>query len=446
VTLRRILPFSLACLACLACLTVATPPGRAATGTAATGTAGTAAPTAGGGRLAIFQAAGPGAPPADLLAAIDAAVRRAMVLALPAEGWTTYMAGPAAPGCTGRCAVARAAEYGADLGLAVRVGDAQDARTVTLTVYAAPEGRIRAEREVAASHQEVLADLAGRAAGEIAAALQGAAPVRTATALRDPAADAAAGQAQLARLRAVAGPNSVGMTFHLVEPGQPFREPPADQAYIQARPLPAPAAPFLLATTEVTRGQWEAVMGEPAPGPDRPDTAPVTHVSWLDAVRYCNALSACEGLVPAYDLLDGTASWRADADGYRLPTDAEWEYACRAGSLTMFSHGGRSRDLDRAAWYARNSGGRPRPVAGKEPNAWGFFDMHGNVWEWIWDAYATLPDLSPDNVESPGVGPDRTFRGGSWYTGAVACRTTNFCRGDPVFRSQDLGFRIARSP
>ena len=112
----------------------------------------------------------------------------------------------------------------------------------------------------------------------------------------------------------------------------------------------------------------------------------------------------------------------------------------------MFSSGGRSADLERVAWYDRNSGGRTRDVGGRRPNGWGFHDMHGNVWEWIWDPYASLPDLSPDNVESPGIGPDRTIRGGSWYTDAKACRTTNFCRIDPGFANKDLGLRLARTP
>jgi formylglycine-generating enzyme required for sulfatase activity len=397
-------------------------------------------------RIAVFQAAGPGMPPPELLADIDAAVRRSLVLTLPAEGWTTLMAGPTAPGCTGRCAVARAAEYGAQFGFAVRVDEGPEQHEVELTVHAAPDGRIVARREARSAHRSVLAELAGRAAAEVAKALTGSAPARTQQPLSDGAADAQAQRRRLDRMRAAAGANSVGMQLLLIEPGRPFRDPPPGQTYVQARPLPDPRAPFLLATTEVTRGQWQDVMGEPPPGGQGDDDAPVTHVTWLAAVEFCNALSACEGLEPAYTLQGGSAIWHRDASGYRLPTDAEWEYACRAGSLTMFSGGGRLRDLDRSGWFRENSDGRPRRVARKEPNAWGLHDMHGNVWEWIWDLYADLPDLSPDNVESPGHGPDRTFRGGSWYTGPIACRTTNFCRSDPAFASQDLGFRIARSP
>ncbi len=409
-------------------------------------TPGTASATDAARRLAVFQAAGPGDPEPSLLAAIDAAVRRSVVLGLPAEGWTTLMAGPAAPGCTGRCAVARAAEYGARLGLAVRVAWQGEENLLRLRVYAAPEGVVLAERAAAAREPQVLVDLAGIVADDLARALTGEAPARVTEPRRDPDADRVAAAEALTALRALAGRNTVGMQLHLVEPGRPFHEPPPDQAYIQARPLPEPAMPYLLATTEVTRAQWEVVMAERAPGPPAAADTPVVGVNWMDAVRFCNALSRCEGLEPAYDIGRGTATWRADADGYRLPTDAEWEYACRAGSLTMFTTGGRSDDLARTAWYARNSDGRPREVGGKQANAWGFFDMHGNVWEWIWDAYATLPDLSPDNVESPGLGPDRTIRGGSWYTGPIACRTTNFCRIDPVFRSQDLGLRVARTP
>jgi formylglycine-generating enzyme len=394
-------------------------------------------------RLAVFETAGPGAPPAEVRAAFDAAIRRPLLLELPPERFTTLMGGPRAPGCTGRCAVLRAAEYGADLALAVLLTPTEAGQRLDLTIYTAPAGAVLAARRAESRHLSVLVDLAGQAAADLATALRRAGPIH-APVFRDAAGDSLADRGRLAELRRLAGTSSLGITMLLVEPGRPFQEPPPDQRYIQARSMPAPAEPYLLAATEVTQAQWEAVMGE-NPSAFRGPRRPVEQVSWLDAVRFCNALSEREGLTPVYTLLPGSATWDPRADGYRLPTDAEWEYACRAGSLTMFAAGGRVRDLERTAWFGGNARGRTRDVATRQANAWGFFDLHGNVWEWVWDLYANLPDLSPTNVESPGLGPDRTIRGGSWYTGPAACRTTNFCRIDPVFRSNDLGFRVARS-
>jgi sulfatase modifying factor 1 len=396
------------------------------------------------GRVAVFEAAGPGAPPDSILTRVDAAVRRHLVLALPADGWSTLMAGPVAPGCTGRCAVDRAAEYGADLGLAVRVDLAAEPPEVALTVYGAPGGDVVAARTAVSRWPGVLVALAGRAAAEVAAVLSRRdGPVRAT--LADAAADSAAAAAERTRLRDSAGRNSAGMDLLLVEPGRPFIAAPEGQAYVQARPLPAPPRAYLLAATEVTRAQWRQVMGEER-GDGGGDRRPVDSVTWLDAVAFCNRLSELEGRRPAYRINGGAATWDHSADGYRLPTDAEWEYACRAGTLTMFHGGGRIKDLERVAWFDRNSGGRTRDVGRRKPNAWGLYDMHGNVWEWVWDLYDTLPDFSPDNVESPGVGPDRTIRGGSWYSDPATCRTTNFCRIDPGFASNDLGFRVARTP
>jgi len=396
-------------------------------------------------RLAVFAPAGPDAPDVEVLASIDRAVRRGLVLALPGERYVTLMADAAAPGCTGRCAVERAAEYGASLGLAVRVDLTGEPLTLTLTVYAAPDGVVLARRRADAGYVEVLAQLAERAAHDVAAVLMGEQPVRVPDSLTDPAAEARLAAERRSQLEAVAGPNSLDMNMILVEPGRPFIEAAEGQSYIQARPLPAPGAPYLLAATEVTQAQWAEVMGT-EPSEFRGDRRPVERVTWLDAVKFCNRLSEREGLAPVYDLQPGAAIRRPAADGYRLPSDAEWEYACRAGTLTMFAAGGRRDDLKRVAWFADNAGGRTRDVAKRQANAWGFHDMHGNVWEWVEDLYGTLPDLSPENIESPGLGPDRTMRGGSWYTGALECRTTNFCRIDPGFRCSDLGFRVARIP
>lgn len=156
---------------------------------------------------------------------------------------------------------------------------------------------------------------------------------------------------------------------------------------------------------------------EDAAGP----RTPVTEVSWLDAVRFCNLLSRTEGLQPCYsggddpDALDVACDW--DAGGYRLPSEAEWEYACRAGSS-----GVRYGELDDIGWHRANSGDGARDVATRAPNAWGLYDTIGNVWEWCWDVY------------DPAVyGPYRVFRGGGGTTtpGAAgrraAARATRPC-------------------
>ncbi len=154
-------------------------------------------------------------------------------------------------------------------------------------------------------------------------------------------------------------------------------------------------------------------------------------VSWTDAVAFCNQLSVTQGLTAAYVIdhdIPG-ASLVAEADGYRLPSEAEWVHACRAG--TSDPRYGRLEDI---AWFTDNSGGRPRPVGCKQPNAWGLYDMLGNVWEWCFDLY------------DPQVyGAYRVFRGGGWADRERGCLATNRRRSHPTFRIDDLGFRLCRS-
>jgi formylglycine-generating enzyme required for sulfatase activity len=192
---------------------------------------------------------------------------------------------------------------------------------------------------------------------------------------------------------------------------------------------------FRLAPYPVTRELYRAVRGE-APASSAGPRTPVTEVSWKEAVRFCNLLSQATGLQPCYSMGDNPDDPDAqdvlldgEADGYRLPSEAEWEYACRAGTS-----GVRYGELDEIAWYRGNSGGEVHDVATKAPNAWGLYDMIGNVWEWCWDVYD--PEV---------YGPYRVFRGGGGYDPPRGCRASCRRKSHPTFRVDDLGFRLARS-
>ncbi|WP_405654320.1 formylglycine-generating enzyme family protein [Streptomyces sp. NBC_00019] len=185
-----------------------------------------------------------------------------------------------------------------------------------------------------------------------------------------------------------------------------------------------------LAAHPVTQALYEQVTGLRPTAADG-ERLPVEGVSWWDAVGFCNALSEREGLKPAYRLASGGdhVDWDASADGYRLPTEAEWEHACRAGTT-----GPRYGPLDDIAWYRGNSDERIREVGGKRPNAWGLHDTLGNVWEWCWDVY-----------DAEVYGSYRVLRGGGWFDEHWSCRASVRRRSHPTFRVDDVGFRVARS-
>ena len=155
------------------------------------------------------------------------------------------------------------------------------------------------------------------------------------------------------------------------------------------------------------------------------------NVSWNDATAFCNRLSRESGLNEAYSFCDGGATIRCDfaSNGYRLPTEAEWQYACKAGT-TGYQYG----EIDKIAWYHANSGDVIHEVGKKEPNAWGLYDMLGNVWEWCWDIY-----------DEEVYGTYRVFRGGSWAEPDRGCGASCRRRSHPTFSIDDLGFRLARS-
>jgi formylglycine-generating enzyme required for sulfatase activity len=205
---------------------------------------------------------------------------------------------------------------------------------------------------------------------------------------------------------------------------------------------------FEMSETEVTQAQYQAVMGRnPSYYSDERDAShlPVERVSWFDAVEYCNALSKREGLTPCYQLMGQTVMWpRApDCRGYRLPTEAEWEYAARTGGPIEYAG---SNDAKEVAWIDSNSGNRPHRVGTKKANAWGLHDMSGNVREWVWDWYVEysvhVPTADPSG---PSAGDLRVLRGGSFFDGAVDARVASRSANAPTYRGNHVGFRLARS-
>ncbi|BDM69778.1 hypothetical protein HEK616_32650 [Streptomyces nigrescens] len=189
-------------------------------------------------------------------------------------------------------------------------------------------------------------------------------------------------------------------------------------------------APCQLARYPVTQDVYAQVTGQ-HPSSAQGDQLPVESVSWWDAIRFCNALSQRDGFTPAYRFRaeSDDVAWDASADGYRLPTEAEWEYACRAGTA-----GPRFGPLDEVAWHRGNSDERIHAVGGKRPNPWGVHDMLGNVWEWCWDIY-----------DAEVYGCYRVLRGGGWFDEHWSCRASVRRRSHPTFRVDDVGFRLARS-
>ncbi|MEB3237177.1 MAG: formylglycine-generating enzyme family protein [Candidatus Sericytochromatia bacterium] len=217
---------------------------------------------------------------------------------------------------------------------------------------------------------------------------------------------------------------------------------------------------FWMQSTEVTQGQWRALMGNNPSRFTGADNRPVERVSWYDAVAYANALSAKDGLANAYDLsscsgtpgtgnygcsnVTLTASTPYATTGWRLATEAEWEYAYRAGSTTPWYFGSDSNLLGTYMWFSSNSVYRTWPVGQKQPNAWGLYDMAGNVWEWCQDWYGSYPGTVTDPT-GPTSGSNRVRRGGSWDNDASRARAASRDPYRPDVRSLGIGFRLARS-
>ena len=246
--------------------------------------------------------------------------------------------------------------------------------------------------------------------------------------------------------------NSIGMKLTLIPPGEFMMGSPESEEGRQDREGPQHGVritrPFYLGVHPVTQSQWESVMGNNpssfSEGGGRSDRVsglstgdfPVESVSWEDAQEFIGRLNE-----------------RSEETGrvYRLPTEAEWEYACRGGTTTRYYFGDDEADLDEYGWYLGNTGGwlegRTYPVGQKRANSWGLYDMHGNVREWCFDwfsgdYYANSPLEDPTGPES---GSLRVDRGGCWGLTAGSCRSADRSRSGPGSRIGSLGFRVAFS-
>ena len=209
---------------------------------------------------------------------------------------------------------------------------------------------------------------------------------------------------------------------------------------------------FYMSKYEVTQKQYQAVMGN-NPSHFKGENLPVERVTWYNAVAFCNALSQQEGKTPCYTINGTNVSCNWDANGYRLPTEAEWEYAAKAGTSTDFYNGSLTNtnctpidaNLDNIAWYCGNANGTTHPVGQKQANAFGLYDMTGNVCEWCWDwwsnSYSSTTVIDPTGAST---GSYRVYRGGSWYGNADQCRSTYREYRTPSFNYDYIGFRIVR--
>jgi len=228
---------------------------------------------------------------------------------------------------------------------------------------------------------------------------------------------------------------------------------------------------FYMGKYIVTQEQYLAVMGvnpssfhegdgrEPVSG-EIQKKRPVNMVSWYDAIVFCNKLSIMSKLTPAYSIngsvnpadwgkvpTSRNAAWNAvqivaDSNGYRLPTGAQWEYACRAGTTTAYNTG--AAISDNTGWYNVNSNAMTRQVGLKPANAWGLYDMHGNLWEWSWDWFGANSAEAKTDPMGASSGSARVIRGGSWGSPAEGLRSAGRFYSDPAYRGDGLGFRLVR--
>ena len=214
---------------------------------------------------------------------------------------------------------------------------------------------------------------------------------------------------------------------------------------------------FYMGKYIVTQAEYERIMGSnPSRFKQEDAVMPIENVSWFNAIEFCNKLSENEGLSPAYTITgtgnERTVTWNRNSNGYRLPTEAEWEYACRAGTTTTFNTGSNittnQANYDGKSPYNNNAAGvyirKTTPVGSFPANAWGLYDMHGNVWEWCWDWYGNYTAGAQTNPIGPASGTYRVLRGGSWFDGGRNLRSAARFNYYPGNRNYFFSFRVVK--
>ena len=220
---------------------------------------------------------------------------------------------------------------------------------------------------------------------------------------------------------------------------------------------------FYIGTHEVTQAEYQSVTGK-NPSENRGAKLPVETVSWFDAVRFCNAKSKQDGLTPAYTIDGENVTWNRSANGWRLPTEAEWEYAARAGTKGPFSiipspspkqanyYGHYPYNIEQNYFSTGNLDVKPGtyrghtvPVGSFKPNPWGLYDVHGNVSEWCWDRYGTYPREAQTDPAGPETGATRICRGGGWNDFAKHLRSAYRSSQTPDDAFASRGFRLVRN-
>ena len=220
---------------------------------------------------------------------------------------------------------------------------------------------------------------------------------------------------------------------------------------------------YCMAQTEITQEQWRAVMNSD-PSMFIGDVLPVEYISWYDAIVFCNKLSILDNKTPVYSVngetdpdewgfmpeqrntLTGETTMNRNANGYRLPTEAEWEYAAKGGNKSKgYKYSGSTNTKKDVAWYEENSNKNTHTVATKSPNELGLYDMSGNVWEWCWDWYGPYSKEVQTDPTGPVSGVSRVTRGGSYDEDDFNCRVATRSRDNPTYRRNSVGFRIVRS-